>query len=123
TDFEDVSPNVGKHFFGRRARLYQFRLVFTMNWHRSKSESIDLSVDSEWQRLETDERARNHVVRQAGSQKPTQLFSANVVIFSDEECRETLFTRSVFANHHCTIQNTGVLSERGFNFAELDAES
>src|SRR5207245_11412258 len=87
-----------------------------------KCAPIELSIRRQRQRVQSHKCGRYSVIRQVCGEKIAQLASTGRTFIADKIRDEFLTSVSMRSSDHSSFANRGVLSDRGFNFGQLNAK-
>src|SRR5437763_13141074 len=117
---EHFLPNLSKLFFvggTRRDGFSDSRLLFS----RGQRASIEFSIRRQGQRIDENERRRDHIFGKLLEQKGTAVFRSHLTA-RDDVGGKLLLAGFSFIRNHCRLCTCRMLLEHGFNFGGLDAE-
>ncbi len=108
-------PDAGQHFFRRIARCHIPTTRRQKCLRIRQSRAIDFSVLIQRQRLQTDQRGRNHIVRETFFEKITPSRRFSVGITRHNVGNQVLLSGLILTRRHDRLFNLGMLGKTRFD--------
>src|SRR5215211_405643 len=124
-DAEHFDPDLYQLLFKRVARCHEIRVQFRPGQAgRVKSQTVQLAVRRQRQRIQHHERGWHHVVRQLVLEKVAQFTCrGHLLRLRNYVSYQLFFTALVFMGHHGGFLNLGQAAQCQLDLGDLDSEA